>query len=526
LPPNAAFYARVSSAEQVDGFSIDAQLESLKEHCRLHNIPISKCYVEEGKSAKSIKGRPALQQLLADAQQGQFQVVLVWKISRLARNLNDLLQILEHFNKYNVGFQSLTEDIQTDSTMGQFMVQVMGAAAELERGQICDNVKMGIQERNRKGHWNSGNMVLGYHWHGTPQQGHSQLEVISKEAQLVQHIFQMYEEGLGLKAITNQLNASGLKTKKGLTFCIASVRGILTNPNYIGKIRIGTSKKRIQAVVEVQCMDGEQEPIITMEQWTEVQSRLQLQSRPPIKKIERQYPLTGILKCPQCGSGMTAYHSSKRRKNGSSRTNFYYICSQYMNKGITACKQNAIRADDIEKWFYEQIQGLVSRPQLLKQIVQSVNDKRNVDQKPLEKDQRDLEKELASIDKRQDRCFEMFEQGHIDQDVLMQRLNELRDQQSELRHSLTETTSKLADSNRSLVNFKPIQTAMKQIQKVLLTASIEDQKSLYRSLIDKITVPTDRDITKAAVQFNSQLHQLQIPNHEGGTEWETNDKLA
>jgi len=161
LLPKAALYIRVSSDEQVFGFSIDAQRDALQEHCRQHNISIFKCYVEEGKSAKSIKGRPTLQQLLADAQQSHFQVVLVWKISRLARNLNDLLHILEHFNKYNVGFQSLTEDIQTDSTMGQLMVQVIGATAELERNQISDNVKLGIDERNRKGQWNSGNLVLG-----------------------------------------------------------------------------------------------------------------------------------------------------------------------------------------------------------------------------------------------------------------------------------------------------------------------------------------------------------------------------
>lgn len=521
MSPKAALYIRVSSDEQVFGFSIEAQLDALQVHCRQHNIPISKCYVEEGKSAKSIKGRPVLQQLLTDAQQSQFQVVLVWKISRLARNLNDLLQILEHFNKYNVGFQSLTEDIQTDSTMGQLMVQVIGATAELERNQICENVKLGIDERNRKGQWNSGNMVLGYQWHKSPQQGQSQLEVVRSEAQLVQHIFQMYADGLGLKAITNRLNATGYKTKKGLSFGIAAVRGILTNPNYIGKIRIGTSKKRIKADEVVQCVDGEHEPIIPQDLWDKVQSRYRKCSRPPTKTIKRHFPLTGLLKCPECGYSMTAAHTKNYNKNGTIRKNYYYVCSLYTNKGASACHTNAIRADDVEQWFFQQIQELVISPVVLRQIVAAVNLKRDIERMPLEHERKKLEKELAAFEKRQQRCFELFEEGHIDHIDFAGRLTELKEQQTIQQSTLKEIEQKLSNPQIDFLHTDSIQNALKQFQNMFRIATTEKQKQLLRSLFDKIILPHDRDISKSVIHGSNQLQQLQLTGQTEEEQWKT-----
>lgn len=365
----AALYVRVSTEEQVDGYSIDAQLDALREYCKFRRISISKEYVDAGRSAKSIEGRPALQELLLDAAQGRFQIVVVWKLNRLARNLKDLLHMLKLFNKYNVSILSLTEDIQTDTAMGNFLVQMLGAAAELERAQICENVQLAVQNRNQQGKWNSGNMVLGYRWHKNPEPGQPQLEIVKEEAKLVRTIFEMYAGGLGLKAITNRLNAESFKTKKGLTFCIAAVRGILTNPNYIGKIRIGTSLKRTGSDIEVQLVEGEQEPIIPQELWDKVRLRFEERNGSPDRKPNRAMPLTGLLKCPQCGSAMVAGRSKSYRKDGTFRLNHYYVCSSYTNKGFVACRQNSVRAGDIEEWFFRHVRELVIKPDLLNRVV-------------------------------------------------------------------------------------------------------------------------------------------------------------
>ncbi|TBL77414.1 recombinase family protein [Paenibacillus thalictri] len=521
----AALYIRVSSEEQVEGYSIDAQLDALREYCRFRRITVLKEYVDAGRSAKSIEGRPALQELLHDAAQGRFQIVMVWKLNRLARNLKDLLHMLKVFNKHNVSIQSLTEDIQTDTAMGNFLVQMLGAAAELERAQICENVQLTVQNRNQQGKWNSGNMVLGYRWHKNPKQGQPQLEIVKEEAQLVRTIFEMYAGGLGLKAITNRLNAEGFKTKKGLTFCIAAVRGILANPNYIGKIRIGTSLKRTGADIEVQLVEGEQEPIIPQELWDKVQSRFGERKRSSDRTPDRAMPLTGLLKCPQCGSGMVTGRSKGYRKDGTFRLNHYYVCSSYNNRGFIACRQNAVRADDMENWFFRHVRKLVTDTGLLEHVVAAVNSKRNTDRKPLEDERRRLEKEMASFDHRQQRCFELFEDGHIDRKSFVERLNELKEQKAVLQAELKEIEEKLSDPLTESVDAERIRSALLQFRKLLQTAPIKQQRRLLRGLFDKITLPPDRNIQNAVIHCSTALQHLQLPDM-GEETWKTNNKLA
>ncbi len=111
-----ALYARVSTEEQaLHGFSIEAQLNVLRNYCKIYNKKIVKEYVDRGISGKSIVGRYELQQLLKDAESGEFDEVLVWKISRLARKVIDLLQMVEIFEKNDVVFRSFSENLETET---------------------------------------------------------------------------------------------------------------------------------------------------------------------------------------------------------------------------------------------------------------------------------------------------------------------------------------------------------------------------------------------------------------------------
>ncbi|WP_052414777.1 recombinase family protein [Paenibacillus sp. FSL R5-0345] len=522
MESTVALYIRVSTDEQVDGYSIDGQMDMLKAYCRQHNLTIYKSYIDAGKSAKSIQGRPLLQQLLVDAQQGCFQNVLVWKLNRLSRNHSDLLQMVKIFNKSNVGIKSATEDINTDTTMGSFVVQVLSAIAELEREQICDNVRLAVQERNRQGCWNSGNMVLGYRWHKNPDPGQQQLEIVEPEAELVRTIFTMYADGLGYKAITNRLNAAGCLTKKGLAFGIAAVRGILTNPNYIGKIRIGTSQRHTGA--EVQLIEGEQEAIITLELWEQVQANLRSRSNLTSKTIKRHFPLSGLLKCPECGCSMVAAHTKSFNKNGTIRKNYYYVCSLYRSKGSASCSLNAIRADNMDCWFSQQMQELVTKPPLLNQIIAAVNDKRDLSRKPLEDEKRGLTKELAAFDQRQQRCFELFEEEHIPQEVLVTRLKELEEQKAVKQEALRGIEEKLANQQIQLVDSNKILTALKNLWAMVQISPHEQQKKLFKSLFDKITLPPDKDISKAVLHGSASLNHILFTNNMEELQCKINSK--
>ncbi|MUT67451.1 recombinase family protein [Paenibacillus sp. NEAU-GSW1] len=156
-------YARVSTEEQAEqGYSIEAQITTLRNLCKAEQKVVFKEYVDAGISGKTIEKRPAMKQLLRDVEAGKIQEVLVWKLDRISRKMSDLLQIVEHLNRYNVKFRSYSEkDFDTETASGKLNIQMLGVIAEFQRNTIVENVKMGMKQRARKGKWNGGT-VLGY----------------------------------------------------------------------------------------------------------------------------------------------------------------------------------------------------------------------------------------------------------------------------------------------------------------------------------------------------------------------------
>lgn len=207
-----AIYARVSTEEQAkEGYSITAQLQTLRQYAQLYNWEVVEEYVDEGISGKSIKGRPAMKRLIDDVEINKFDAVLVWKISRLSRNMLDTLVILDKFEKYDVKFISYSENFDTGNPIGRLVLQIMASIAEMERNTLSENVKLGMKQRALEGQWNGGS-VFGY------DTVEKQLVINHKEAEIVKMIFEMYASGKGLKAIANYLNKLGYRTKMRLQY--------------------------------------------------------------------------------------------------------------------------------------------------------------------------------------------------------------------------------------------------------------------------------------------------------------------
>ena len=157
-----------------------------------------------------------MQQLLQDAESGQFDAVVVWKISRVARNLMNLLEIVNVLQKQDIAFYSISEKFQVDTTTGRFMLQIMASVNELERNQIAENVKLGMTKRAFDGGWNGG-LILGYD-NVEDAAGKKVLRINPEEAALIRLIFQEASTGKGYRAIANNLNRTGYKTKQGNPF--------------------------------------------------------------------------------------------------------------------------------------------------------------------------------------------------------------------------------------------------------------------------------------------------------------------
>lgn len=512
-------YIRVSTAEQAEeGYSIDAQENVIRQKCEQEGVELVAVYADKGISGKSMTNRLQLQQMLQDAKEGKFDEVWVWKTNRLARNQYDLLTIVKELERYDVAFKSCSEAFETTTSAGRLMMNLLASIGEFERETIVDNVKMGMKQRARTGKWNGG-IVLGYK-SVIINENNTRLEVVPEEVTTVRKIFELYSAGKGLKAITNQLNHEGYKTKKGNMFGTGGVKDILLNPVYIGKIRYNvrenwSEKRRKGYNKNPIIVDGEHEAIIPIELWEKVQEMYKLKCGKPKKAFESNYLLTGLMKCPVCGASMVAGRTKKKRKDGTYLVTRYYVCGNWRNKGTAACNSNGVRADYAEEYVLSRIKEVVFNENVLKDIVKNLNRERVNIIKPLEKEQEQLTKSLKDLENRKNRVFELYEDGTIDKQNLAQRMENITteiDVQSKRRIQI----QKELESNDSVnIPYEVVKNTLSNFHKLLEITAPEDKKTLLQLIINKITIKNKKDIESIELHFDEKVQKYFINNKEG-----------
>lgn len=510
-----AIYARVSTTEQAEeGYSIDEQLRVTREWSEYQGYEVFKEYVDRGISGKTIQARPALKQLLNDAKQKQFDIVLVWKMNRLARNILDLLKIVNIFEQKEIAFRSYTEKYETETPTGKLQFHMMAAIAEFERANIAENVKMGMIARAREGSWNGG-QVLGYDNVEIPsnsKKGKStQLVVNEKEAQTVRRIFQLYIEGNGYKSIANTINKEGHRTKKNNYFSITAIKTILTNPIYVGYIRYNvrrdwTEKRRNNINPDPVIVKGHHTAIITEETWKKTRIILEKRSSKPNRVHSGEYPLTGLLKCPACGAGMVLGRTTNRRKDGTKRVLEYYVCGNWKSKGTLACKSNGIRTDYADKYVLSKITEFTSNDKIIKDVVSRINNGYKNNLAPIQREYAVLKKSISTLQDKKERVLSLFEDGVLSKDDLVDRLAKLNEEKQLLEERLNPLENQLNQNNYKEISFslvKKIMTNFERHYKESITT--EQRKHLLQLIIKKITISDRKKIDTIQIQVNGNL---------------------
>ena len=526
-----AIYCRVSTTEQAEeGYSINEQKKLLTYECEKNGNTVYKIYSDEGISGKNITARPALKELLNDANEGKFDSVMVWKINRIGRNLKDVLDMVDLFDRNNITFKSATEPFDTTTPGGRMHFQMVALIGEFERGTIAQNVKMGMMARAREGRWN-GNVVIGYDLklkeHTTnKKRKDTELVVNEKEAEIVRTIFTMYSQGNGYKAIANYLNKFGYKTKKGNPFSLTAIKDILNNPVYIGKIRYNlrpnwSEKRRKGTNSNPLIVDGKHEAIIEQELWDKVQSMLQTSKGKPSRIYDGEFPLTGILKCPQCGAGMVIMRTSRTRKDGTKRRLEYYCCGNWKNKGTAVCHSNAIRVDKANDYVFGKLSELLSNDKLVKDIVKNINTDRKNKVDPSKDELQKLTKELDKISAKKDKLFEAFEEDIITKEEFKERVAELQSRERLLQEDVNNLKMNVLDDNVQQVSYEVVKETLSKVGEMLGNCkSMEQKKKLLHMLISKITINELREVDSIQININdnliSYLNNGGEPNPDGG----------
>lgn len=509
-PIKVAIYARVSTHEQAEqGYSIDAQLDTLRGYCKKNGLEVYEEYADAGISGTSLKGRVALQRLQQDAEKGLFDELLVWKINRLARNAYNLLGILDHLEQHNVSFRSYSDNFETSTPIGKFAFQMMGAVGELERNTIVENVKMGMKQRAKKGEHN-GKLPLGYRV--VPDPGNlskrsKAIAVVPEEALIVRKIFELYAAGRGLKSIANELNHSGYKTKTDNTFSTTAIKEILNNPFYNGKIRYNryenwSNKRRRGKSAEPIIADGKHEAIIHDVLWEKVQFLLQKKSFTPSRIFDGEFLLSGLIRCPKCGAAMVASRTRSKTKTGKIVNRLYYSCGAFRSKGSSVCSANSIRKQEAEEEVMNRLARVLSKDRILKAIVDKMNHRLTTRTLPLQSELEHIKSKLEQAESKKRKYLDLFEQENVDKSFFNGRMQEIQADLIKSRAEKSRLELELTEDNTSPVAFEQVQELIHGFHQVLAAAPFEQRKTLLHLFIKRITVNTSKKIEAIELSFD------------------------
>ncbi|ANZ34355.1 cassette chromosome recombinase CcrB [Staphylococcus carnosus] len=484
-------YVRVSTEMQsAEGYSIDGQINQIREYCDFNNFAVVDVYADRGISGKSMN-RPALQRLLKDANEGHIDSVMVYKTNRLARNTSDLLKIVEDLHKQNVEFFSLSERMEVNTSSGKLMLQILASFSEFERNTILENIYTGQHQRALEGYY-QGNIPLGY---SNIPDNKKELMINQHEANIVNYIFESYAKGHGYRKIANALNHKGYVTKKGNPFSISAVTYILSNPFYIGKIQFAKYKdwndKRRKGLNDKPVIaEGKHSPIIGKDLWDKVQARKKQVSKKPQVHGKGTNLLTGIIFCEKCGAAYAASNTTNTLKDGTKKRIRYYSCSNFRNKGSKVCSANSVRADVIEKYVMDQILEIVKSDKVIKQVVERVNQENQVDVAALNHDIAYKQQQFDEINTKLKNLIQTIEDNPDLTSALKPTIHQYETQLNDITNQINQLKHQ-QNQEKPSYDTKQIAVLLQRIFQNIESMDKSQLKTLYLTVIDRIDIRKD-----------------------------------
>lgn len=512
-------YVRVSTEMQVDGFSLDGQRSTLKRFAEREGLIVENTYEDAGKSGKSIEGRPAFTKMLNDIENGlKIDYVLVYKLSRFERNAADILNSLELLQSYDVNLLATEEGIDSSQTSGKLLISVLSAVSEIERENILEQTMNGRKEKARQGGWNGGFAPYGY----SLIQG--ELYIAEDEAEVIQKIFDLFiNTELGINGVAKELNLQGIKKKvrqngKLERWTNSTIKRILDNPVYIGKIAFGRrSKKKVKGtrnqyhIVEQKdyiLEKGKHEAIISEEVWNK--TRLKRQERGFLQESRigyaRTHLLSGLMRCPKCGGPMYAQKNSHTNIYGEYYEHFNYQClNRNRQRGVVCDYNKTIRKEKADSLVIQIVKNLITNEDFVERLKDKLKVK--LDTTNLEKEKSNYESKLNEILATKENLEKKIDYLPLDiphrQRVIEdmeKRLYSFYDTIVELENKIKNVILKIKGVTVDSYSFDNLLNLLKNFETIFDSATPEEQKTLLMLLIKRINMR--ENLSMKSIEFN------------------------
>ena len=471
-----ALYVRVSTTSQMEeGYSIEEQKAKLESYCDIKDWHIYKVYTDGGFSGSTTE-RPALEQLIKDAQSKLFDTVLVYKLDRLSRSQKDTLYLIEDiFLKNNIEFVSLLENFDTSTPFGRAVIGLLSVFAQLEREQIKERMQLGKLGRAKAGKsmmW--AKTSYGYNYNkdtGT-------MTVNEYEALAVKEIYASYLAGMSITKLRDKINE---EYPKQPAWSYRTIRGILANPVYCGLNQY-----------KGQTFQGTHKAIISLDDFEQTQRELAKRqqtakelSNP--RPFQAKYMLSGLAQCGYCHAPLKVILGQKRKDGTRFKRYECYQRHPRKTKGVTVyndnqkCDSGYYDMDLLEHYVLTRIAQLQNDPDKIKELFSD-------DTSPAV-DKQAIQKQIDSLTLKLSKLNDLYLDDRITLDELRSKSSDFIKQRTaleeEIKKASTDKQAGRKDKIEKLLDASSV-----------LEMSYDNQKVIVRELIDKVQVTSDKIVIR------------------------------
>lgn len=509
-----ATYLRVSTDDQKNSATIENQIKILEDFLKKNSqFKVYKWYKDDGVSGTiPFSDRPVGKQLIEDAKNKKFEIVLVTRTDRFGRSMIGILKAIEILESLNIKFQAILEPYNTSDPAGRYMFNSMANFAEYEINSIRQRMVHGINRAVENHKWPGGVPPLGY---TLDKDRH--LKVfddkvifgIYSEADIVKKIYYLIAvEKMTCERVAQILNDETiptvsikndhLKRKKAKYWIGAGIRQIIKREIYKGIFTFGNNSKDKDRKIPIDV-----EPIVDKTTWDKAQKTLSENMIKSLRNTKREYLLTGKIRCYLCGRSFTGL---------SYRGFTYYGCNNFRLKNKnnpTKCKNLLVRADAVENEVWKDILDFIKKPELVKEFIKDkLSDKNEFDAvAEVEKRQKKLEK--LSKEKENLVKYIRASGNFMEKDINVE-IEKIKNEQVKLNEEISYYNELL--KNKELENQKiiEIEKILSKFANLIDNTPFKLKKDIVRLLLNEVIVYPKNLQTKSrdveiSYQFNKDI---------------------
>lgn len=484
-------YCRVSTDNEEQLNSYQSQLKYYNEKINSKSEwQFAGIYSDEAISGTLDFKRTGFMNMIQDAMQGKFDMILTKSISRFARNTLDTLKYVRMLKEKNIAILFEEENINTGSGQGELVLTLLSAMAQQESENISSHVLLGLKMKKDRGELIGYNGCYGYNYNLETKE----ITINENEANIVRYMFERYVEGVGSSTIAKELTAKEIKTPKGgYKWNESTVRGILKNEKYIGDVLMGKtftidpiSHKRLSNLGEVDkhYLKGHHEPIISKELFDRVQEirTKRAGNRETGRRnnnYSKKYPFSSKLYCSFCGSLLTRKNWNAKRKCEKP----VWQCIKRSKYGKSECPHcKAIPEEILEDCFVQGYRILCNdNKKVVENFLEKIENilKENTTETMVNK----LEKDKEKINKKLANLVELNIEGRINKEQYTEKFDELNVDLLKVEQKIQ---SILKETNRN----ESIKQRLNKFKSLFKNIDIMPKfdKDVFECLIDKVVI--------------------------------------